>query len=198
MQVSGTIAIYVNSIKERAKNIQELHDELLLLGEVLSSLRDFLNSEKAKGRSFDTNSVLQKALTDCKSRIERIGDRLRSSEDGGKLARALDKLRWPFEQREVMQMVENLRRYTQTFQFAFTIEGCNLLSKTSSDATKGLQEMLEVSRKVSELSAQMGLSTEESSKRALQLEQIIGLMPLLAKTAVDVNGKQSSFCPDSD
>ncbi|KIX01570.1 uncharacterized protein Z518_09296 [Rhinocladiella mackenziei CBS 650.93] len=186
LQVSGTIAIYVNSIKERSKNIQELHDELLLLGEVLSGLRDFLDSEKARGRSFDSNSVLQKALRDCRDRIERIGDRLKPS-DGGKAARALDKLRWPFEQREVMQMVENLRRYGQTFQFAFTIEGCALLSQTSDDATKGLQEMLQVSRKISELSAQMGLSTEESSKRTAQLEQIMALVPMLARTAADVS-----------
>lgn len=186
LQVSGTIAIYVNSIKERDKNIRELHDELLLLGEVLSGLRDFLLSEKAKGRSFDTNSVLQIAIRDCHTRIERIGDKLKPS-DGGKVARTLDKLKWPFEQREVMQMTENLRRFAQTFHFAFTIEGCNLLSKTSEDASKGLQQMLETSNKISELSVQMGLSADESSKRAAQLEQIIALVPLLNNTAANIN-----------
>lgn len=186
LQVSGTVAIYINSIKERAKNIQELHDELLLLGEVLSGLRDFLASELAKGRSFDNNSVLQNAIRDCRTRIERVGDKLKPSE-GGKFARTLDKLKWPFEQREVTHMVESLRRYGQTFHFAVTIEGCNLLSKTSEEATQGLQEMLAVSRKISELSAQMGLSAEESSKRASQLEQIIALVPMLTRTAVDVN-----------
>jgi len=186
LQVGGTIAIYINSVKERDKNIRELHDELLLLGEVLSGLRDFLVSEKAKGRSFDTNSVLQTAIRDCRNRIERIGDKLKPS-DGGKVSRALDKLKWPFEQREVMQMTENLRRFSQTFQFAFTIEGCNLLSKTSEDASQGLQQMLETSKKISELSAQMGLSADESSKRAAQLEQIIALVPLLNTTANNVN-----------
>ncbi|OQV07153.1 Ankyrin repeat-containing protein [Cladophialophora immunda] len=186
LQVSATIAIYVNSIKERANTVRELHDELLLLGEVLSGLRDFLESEKVKGRALDTQSVLSKAIRDCRQRMERIGDRLKPS-DGGKVARAIDHLRWPFEQREVMQMVENLRRYTQTFQFAFTIEGFNLLSKTSEDATKGLQEMLLISKKMSELSAQMGRSADESSKLAIQLEGIIALVPVLARTAADVN-----------
>lgn len=186
LQVGGTIAIYVSAIKERSKNVKELQDELLLLGEVLSNLRDFLNDEKAKGRSFDSYSVLSKAIRDCRQRIERIGDKLKPPSDGGRFARAIDQLKWPFEQREVMQMVENLRRYSQTFQFAFTIEGFNLLSKSSDDATKGLQEMLEVSRKISELSSQMGLSTEEATKRAVQIEQIIVLVPLLAETAADV------------
>ena len=187
LQVGGTIAIYVNAIKDRSKNVKELHDELLLLGEVLSGLRDFLESEKAKNRSFDTHSVLSQAIRDCRERIERIGERLKPPANGGKLARAIDHLKWPFEQREVMQIMESLRRYSQTFQFAFTIEGFNLLSKSSDDATKGLQEMLEVSRKISELSSQMGLSIEESSKRATQLEQIIALVPMLARTAADVN-----------
>ncbi|KIX98765.1 uncharacterized protein Z520_05226 [Fonsecaea multimorphosa CBS 102226] len=186
LQISATISIYVNSIKERSTTIREFHDELLLLGEVLSGLRDFLESEKVKGRALDTQSVLSNAIRDCRQRMERIGDRLKPS-DGGKIARAIDHLRWPFEQREVMQMVENLRRYTQTFQFAFTIEGFNLLSKTSEDATKGLQEMLLISKKMSELSAQMGRSADESSKLAVQLEGIIALVPLLARTATDVN-----------
>lgn len=187
LQVGGTIAIYVNAIKERSKNIKELHDELLLLGEVLSGLRDFVNSEKAKGSSFDSHSVLSKAIRDCHQRIERIGDRLKPPPDNGRIARVIDQLKWPFEQREVMQMVENLRRFSQTFQFAYTIEGFNLLRKSSDDATKGLQEMLDVSKKISELSAQMGLSAEEASRRAAQLEQIIALVPVLSKTATDLN-----------
>ena len=187
LQVGGTIAIYVNAIKERSKNVKELQDELLLLGEVLSNLRDFLNSQTSDGKSCDTYSVLVKAIRDCRQRIERIGDKLKPPLDGGRFARAIDQLKWPFEQREVMQMVESLRRYSQTFQFAFTIEGFNLLSKSSEDATKGLQEMLVVSRKISELSAQMGVSAEESIKRGAQIEQIITLVPMLARTATDVS-----------
>src|ERR1700744_3726673 len=98
LQVGGTIAIYVNAIKERSKNVKELHDELLLLGEVLSNLRDFLNSRNNDERAFDAHSVLSKAIMDCRQRIERIGDRLRPPPDGGRFARAIDQLRWPFEQ----------------------------------------------------------------------------------------------------
>ncbi|OAP63558.1 hypothetical protein AYL99_02785 [Fonsecaea erecta] len=186
LQVSATIAMYVGAIKERTNTIRDLHDELLLLGEVLSGLRDFMESEKIKGRALDTQSVLSQAIRDCRHRMERIGDRLKPS-TGGKLARAIDQLKWPFEQREVMQMVDNLRRYTQTFQFAFTMEGFTLLSKASEDATKGLEEMLLISKKMSELSAQMGRSADESSKLTGQLEAIIGLVPILARTATEVN-----------
>jgi len=180
--VTGTLTEFVTAIRDKPKNVKELHDELLLLGEVLSQLRDFLAEEEAKGRSFSRNSVLQKAITDCYARIERIGDKLKPTE-GGKIARALDRMKWPFEQKDVLQMVENLRRFTHTFQFAVTIEGCKILSKTSEDATKGLQEMLDVSKKINELSAQMGLSAAESTKRASQLQDILALLPLLTDTA---------------
>jgi Fungal N-terminal domain of STAND proteins len=122
IQVSSVIADFVIAVKEGPKDIQELHQELLLLGEVLGQLQDFLHSEKAKGRSFDSNSVMQSAISSCKARIERIGDKLRPS-TGGKMSRLIDRLKWPFESKEVAEMVTNLRSYTQAFQFSLTIEG---------------------------------------------------------------------------
>ena len=109
----------------------------LLLGDVLSRLRDFLQSEQATGSTFDEDSVLHLAISDCKSRIERIGDKLKPSE-GGKLARAVDRLKWPFEQKEILQMMENLRRYRSTFEFAVGIQGCKILSRASRDASEGI------------------------------------------------------------
>lgn len=122
IQVSSVIADFAIAVKEGPEDIKELHQELLLLGEVLSQLQDFLHSEKVKGRSFDSNSVMQSAISSCKVRIERIGDKLRPSV-GGKMSRLIDRLKWPFESKEVAEMVTNLRSYTQAFQFALTIEG---------------------------------------------------------------------------
>ena len=122
LQVSGIIANYVSAVKEGPKNIEELKEELILLGEVLSQLQDFLHDEKHKGRSFDSNSVLQSAFSSCKRRIERIGDKLKPP-DGGKISRMVDRLKWPFESKEVDKMINNLRCYGQTFQFSLTIEG---------------------------------------------------------------------------
>jgi Fungal N-terminal domain of STAND proteins len=122
IQVASVIAEFTIAVKEGPKNIKELQQELLLLGEILSQLQDFLRSEKVKGRSFDSNSVMQSAISSCKVRIERIGDKLRSS-GGGKMSRLVDRLKWPFESKEVAEMVTNLRSYTQAFQFSLTIEG---------------------------------------------------------------------------
>ena len=122
LQVSSVIADFTIAVKEGPQNIKELHQKLLLLGEILSQLQDFLRSEKGKGRSFDSNSVMQSAISSCKARIERIGDKLKPSV-GGKMSRLADRLKWPFESKEVEKMVTNLRSYTQAFQFSLTIEG---------------------------------------------------------------------------
>ena len=183
LQISGTIREYIVAARNKSKNIEELQSELILLSENLNNLRDVLEDEKLKGRSFDANSVLWTAIKDCRRRIERIGDELLPS-TGGKLDRALDRLKWPFQQKEVVAMVENLRRFTQLFQFAINIENCKILAKTSEDVEKTLQEVLIASRKVSELQLQYGMNAEEATKRAAEVEQTLKLLPLLLENAL--------------
>jgi hypothetical protein len=69
------------------------------------------------------------------------------------------------------------------------IEISNLLAKNTEDATKGLQLMLDTSKKIHELSLQMGgltVSVEESAKKSIQLEQVLQSIPLLQETATEV------------
>jgi hypothetical protein len=49
--------------------------------------------------------------------------------------------------------------------------------------------MLDTSKKIHELSLQMGgltISAEESAKKSIQLEQVIQLLPLLQESATEV------------
>ena len=178
LQISGTIREYIAAAKNKSKDIEELQGELILLSENLNNLHEILEDEKLKGRSFNANSVLWTAIKDCRRRIERIGDELIPS-TGGKIDRALDRLKWPFQQKDVVAMVENLRRFTQLFQFAINIENCKILAKTSEDVEKALREVLTASRKVSELQLQYGMDAEEATHRATQVEQTLRLLPLL-------------------
>jgi hypothetical protein len=69
------------------------------------------------------------------------------------------------------------------------IDISNMLAKNSEDATNGLQLMLDTSKKIHELSLQMGgltVSAEESAKKSIQLEQVIQLIPLLQESAMEV------------
>lgn len=180
LQISGTIHEYTVAAKNKYKDIEELQGELILLSENLSNLRDVLEDEKLKGRSFDPdgNSVLWKAIKDCRRRIERIGDELLPP-TGGKVDRALDRIIWPFKQKEVVKMVDNLRRFSAIFQFAVNIENCKILAKTSEDVENTLKEVLTASRKVSELQLQYGMNAEEATTRAAEVERALEFLPVL-------------------
>ena len=63
------------------------------------------------------------------------------------------------------------------------------MAKNTEDATNGLQLMLDTSKKIHELSLQMGgltTSAEESAKKSIQLERILQLIPLLQESATEV------------
>jgi hypothetical protein len=63
------------------------------------------------------------------------------------------------------------------------------MAHNTEDATKGLQLMLDTSKKIHDLSLQMGgltASVEESAKRSIQLEQLIHSMPILQDTVSEV------------
>lgn len=113
---------YCIAVKNAPKDIQELREEFISLSHILEQLKAFLESESCKGKSFDKTSVLCCAVGSCKDKVATISEKLKRS-DGGRLSKMVDRLHWPFQQNDVLQMVETLRRYIQTFQFSLTIEG---------------------------------------------------------------------------
>jgi hypothetical protein len=76
----------------------------------------------------------------------------------------------------------------------------NILAKSSEDAANGLWLMLDTSKKIHELSLQMGgltVSAEESAKKSIQLEQVIQLLPLLQESATEVREISHSIRADN-
>lgn len=185
IQVSGTITNYVTAVKDHSKNVKDLQDELELLSIVLGRLGDFIRKESSNGRSFDEDSVLVKALSDCKRRIERIGDKLRPS-DGGKLGRALDRLKWPFEQKDVLQLIENLRRYVQIFEFAITVKNGEFLSKNMAGASESLKALQVKVDQACEMNKSLGEPIDRLLERSLELQKIIDSLPVLLQQSEDI------------
>jgi len=65
----------------------------------------------------------------------------------------------------------------------------NVLAKNSEDAESTLKIMLDTSKKIHELSVQMGglgTTVEESAKKSQQLEKVIQTLPVLLETALEV------------
>ena len=122
IQVSGTIVSYCNAAKDAPKSVQEINQELLLLLSALQQLDTFLTTQALKNSSFDQSSILATALASCRDAIIAISARLPTPKQDGK-THTLDKLKWPFSEKEIQQKLEALRRCTSIFQFAITIEG---------------------------------------------------------------------------
>ena len=185
LQLSGTIAEYASAVKDKPHAVAEFENELSILSEVLGQLSEVLSSDRLKSRQFDRNSVLQRAIIDCDRRMARISEKLRPK-NGGRLSRALDRLKWPFEQKEVLQMVENLRRFTQTFQFALSIENCAILAQTSEEVSEQLKEKFDTVNKINDMLLQQGLNADETARKSAELDQMIKIIPTLLLQAEDI------------
>lgn len=184
LQVSHSLTEYITAVKDKSKNVQELLEELNLLGEALSLLNDFIFEEELKGRLLDDASLFARAVRDCKRRIERIGKSLTPPE--GKLGRAWDRFIWPFEQKEIIKLVQNLRRFTSIFHFAANTQGFRMISRATEESSQKLQDALQKLDALRQDNEARGLAVENVAKKMSRIEEILSLIPLLESTAAEV------------
>ena len=185
LTVANALTEYVSSVKDKAQNVQELRDEIGLLGEALSLLNDFIVEEELKGRRIEDTSVFAKAIRDCKARIERIGDSLKPTE-GNKMKRAWDRFVWPFEERVVLKMVADLRRFTEIFNFAANTQGFRMVSKAAEQTMLLIHESLAKLNTLREDNIKRALAVESVSQRIQRLEALLTVIPLLESTAFEI------------
>jgi len=184
-EVTKAVKSYISTVREQKQDIRDVHQELLLLGGILGQLRDFLSTRQTANASFDDDSVLCSAMANCGRRLERVGDRLKAS-SGGKLARTLDKLKWPFEQDEVKKLVESLQRCAQTFQFALTTKGLAILSKAADTAEIALHEQRASFQKIMQTLREDALPTAQIEAKIAQSYKMSIILPLLLDQAGDI------------
>ena len=122
LQLSSVITAYVRAVKDAPKSVREITQELNLTQAVLEKLDKFLRSQSVKHASFDPSSVLPTAIASCNNTVRDVLDNLHSSKQNGML-RMLEKLTWPFTEKETQRRLDALRRCTSAFQFSLTVEG---------------------------------------------------------------------------
>lgn len=120
-RVSRTIGSYCKSVKDARKDVQETAQELVSMYDVLHQLDGLLRSQQLKTK-IDSNSVLAKAIAVCGNNVERLSSKVQRLELDG-LARVWEKLKWPFNEKEMQKILATLRKCAATFQFSLTIEG---------------------------------------------------------------------------
>lgn len=128
---------YVHEVKHGKEAAAELLRELDVLHYNLSQLDAFLKSDEA-ARPFDSTSVLVTSTFACRDKLTVLVEKL-----SGASGSLLNRLKWPLDSKEHRQTVQDLRAFAQWVQFALTIDGCALLSKTSADVLETLASQLE-------------------------------------------------------
>lgn len=122
IQASQALSEYYTGVANAPKSIQSLQQEFTTLEHVMKQLENFLRSQTLQDNSFNKTSALCSAVGACKDQVSDILAKLKRPERGS-ISRAVKRLEWPFQEKDVLGMVEKLRRYIQTFHFSLTVEG---------------------------------------------------------------------------
>lgn len=122
IQVTQATVEYVQGVKKASVAVEEFRRELKALADVLTLFEDFLKVQAPK-LAFRKTSVICAASSSCEQQLQKVLTKLENNLKGGRISRAVDRLIWPFDEKDHHKVVEDLHRYIQTFQFALNISG---------------------------------------------------------------------------
>lgn len=122
LQVTQITVEYVKGAKNASVSIKQFRQELVALQNVLTLFEEFLKVDAPKG-AFNKTSVLYIANSSCERQLQKLLAKFEKNLKGGRFSQAVDRLTWPFDEKEHHRAVEGLHRYVQTFQFALNIGG---------------------------------------------------------------------------
>ena len=121
-ELSQSLVAYGKAVRHERNDVQQILSEVDLLQSVLRRLDTFLRSRPMASVTFHQSSALEAALTICNETVGGLEERLRKL-GANRLSRTVEKLKWPFSEKDLLKALETLRRCTSTFQFSLTLEG---------------------------------------------------------------------------
>jgi hypothetical protein len=125
-------------VRHGKNSIAMLITELEALHANLASLDAFLKSASAKDLTFKPTSVLRTCTVACETSLKVLCKKLGQVGEN-KTSRFL----WPLSEKEHQKTMQDLRNFARWMQFALSIDGCSLLSRTSDDVLKILEGQFE-------------------------------------------------------
>jgi hypothetical protein len=129
---------YLSGARDAKNSVAALIVELEALQSNLSSLDEFLRSDSTKGLSFQRTSALRSCASVCECKLKLLCKKLGQAGDT-RTSRFL----WPLSEKEHLKTIQELQAFTQWLQFALSVDGCSLLSRTSDNVLKVLSQQME-------------------------------------------------------
>lgn len=123
IQVGMTIGAYVNSVKGASKGAQKLEREVQAFSSVLKQLHEFLQSKDGDHVIFEPTSVLLVATNSCDKELGDLQKKLEKFSTSDKASRFLQKLSWPFTEKENQEAIDALHRWAQLYSLSLQTAG---------------------------------------------------------------------------
>lgn len=120
LEVTQLTHQYVQGVRNAAKDVDELLEEVAALVDVLRRFYCFLQDDKINIAKFDKTSVIVLTHGACDEKLKTVRSKLSKRGNGHRIFKAL---MWPFIKKEHRQTVQTIHQWVQTFQFALTIDG---------------------------------------------------------------------------
>ena len=152
---------YVRDARQGREAAAELLRELEVLHANLTRLDAFLRTKNAS-QPFESSSVLVCSTSACRTKLTQLHQRLSGIGES-----RLSRFKWPLHSEEHRETIRELRAFAQWIQFALTIDGCALMSKTSAEVLETLKHQLETFQQVQSISTQtqsIALSLKEQAQ----------------------------------
>ena len=123
IQVGMTIGTYANSVKGASKGAQKLEREIQAFSSVLEQLCKFLQSKDTDQVVFEPTSVLLVATNSCDKELGDLQKKLEKFSIGDKASRVLQRLSWPFTEKENRETIDAIHRWTQLYSLSLQTAG---------------------------------------------------------------------------
>lgn len=130
---------YIDNVRSARQSIATLITELEALQANVKNLHELLKGDLLNNNvRFQKSSVLLTCSAACEAKLRELCKKL-SQEGKGRRSRLL----WPFTEKDYQKTIQELRHFSSWMQFALSVDGCRLLSKTSDDVLKLMAQQLE-------------------------------------------------------
>lgn len=156
---------YTHETRNSRESAQELLRELNILHTNLSHLDTLLRNDSQALGHFDDTSVLFSSTHACRDRLATLNEKLSQESSAG--FSSLQMLAWPLKSKEHKQVLGELRAFGQCFQLALSIDGCALLSKTSTEVFNVMRcqlESFQTLKSIDERATSLDNSLEQQSQ----------------------------------
>ena len=173
---------YYKDVQEADKTLGEI---IMAVEANLQPVRGLLDlKHKQLAADFTTTSALGTSLYSCQARLTILKGKLsvvhRDLEKIGRTTavfkRTFRRLKWPFQAESFKQELEDIRQYSLIFQFALSVDGFTLLSRTVLDVTEILRNQRQISNNFDSLyqtfSSMNALSVDIRGIKSWNQEQV--------------------------